>query len=142
MKQTVNQEWMLVVEDQLDLWTLLRMTLRRALPQVEMVHAISKPAALTCLRDCSAERGSLPRLILQDLYVPERTDGLSLVRQLKGVSSPYQAIPVVVMSSSTDPTDSNEVYRFGATSYLVKPLDSQQWAGFLEQVRQYWWAVG
>ena len=132
---------MLVVEDQVDLWVLLRMVLRRAPSQVEMVHAVDKPAALTHLCNGSAERGALPRMILQDLYVPERTDGLSLVSQLKGASSPYRSVPIVVMSASTNLTDISEAYRSGANSYLVKPFDVYEWGGFLEQVRQYWWDV-
>lgn len=131
--------WLLIVEDQADQWVVLRHFLKHTLPGIEMVNAVSKPAAITCLHDCSRERGLLPRLILQDLHLPEREEGISLLSLLKEAASPYRHLPVIVMSSSDDPVNINETYGLGANSYLIKPVNRDEWSRFTEQIRQYWW---
>jgi hypothetical protein len=45
MKPTPDTDWMLIVEDQLDLWTLLEAHLKTALPALPLVR-VSQPRPL------------------------------------------------------------------------------------------------
>jgi len=77
-----------------------------------------------------------PRVILLDLKLP-RLDGLQVLRRLK-TDPRTQAIPVVVMTSSTDERDVIETYRLGANSYIVKPVDFIEFQQAARSIGQYW----
>jgi len=77
-----------------------------------------------------------PRVILLDLKLP-KVDGLEVLRTIRQ-DPRTQFIPTVVMTSSNQERDVIESYRLGVNSFIVKPVDSDQ---FLEVVRNlglYW----
>ncbi|GAB3027146.1 response regulator [Spirosoma pulveris] len=137
MSQDQQKNWMMVVEDQVDTWRLLKGALRRTLPNVLTVDASNGPTALSYLHGCLVERRPLPRMILMDLYMPTLEDGLQLLYTLKEPTSDYRHLPVVVMSSSTDPRDRQQITQRGS-NYLTKPVSYADWDSFLSSVDQYW----
>lgn len=71
-----------------------------------------------------------PKVILLDLKLP-KVDGIEVLKRLK--SNPRtRAIPVVVLTSSRAERDIVESYQLGVNSYIVKPVDFEQ---FTEAVR-------
>jgi two-component system response regulator len=85
-----------------------------------------------------AERrsGDLPKLILLDLKLP-KVNGLEVLQRLK--SDPRtRAIPVVVLTSSSEERDIVESYKLGVNSYVVKPVDFTQFTEALRQIGSYW----
>ena len=81
----------------------------------------------------------MPKLIILDLYLPKRADGLELLRQIKALPSPCNQLPVVMLSSSSDRTDISQSYQYGGSSYLVKPTDFEAWLTYFQELRTYWW---
>jgi CheY-like chemotaxis protein len=80
--------------------------------------------------------GLIPRLILLDLKLP-KIDGLEVLRKLK--SDPVtQAVPVVVLTSSREERDIVESYHLGVNSYIVKPIDFEQFTNAVRNVGLYW----
>lgn len=78
----------------------------------------------------------IPRLILLDLKLP-KVDGLEVLQQLK--SDPRtQSIPVVVLTSSQEERDIVESYKLGVNSYIVKPIDFQQFTDSISRIGLYW----
>ena|SRR2546422_7064883 len=78
----------------------------------------------------------LPDLLLLDLRMP-RKDGfqvLEWVRQEPGLST----LRVVVLTSSEDMRDVNRAYSLGANSFLVKPLDFENFLGVVQALQGYW----
>lgn len=72
-----------------------------------------------------------PRVILLDLKLP-KVDGLEVLRRVKG-DPRTRMIPIVVLTSSREERDVVESYRLGVNSYIIKPVDFEQ---FTEAVRQ------
>ncbi len=78
----------------------------------------------------------IPRVILLDLKLP-KVDGLEVLRRLKGDPA-SRAIPVVVMTSSREEQDLMESYQLGVNSYVVKPLDFDNFSDAVAQLGLYW----
>lgn len=77
-----------------------------------------------------------PKVILLDLKLP-KVSGLEVLRQLK--SDPRtQMIPVVVLTSSAEHRDMIDSYQFGVNSYIVKPVDFEQFNQAVQQLGFYW----
>ncbi len=84
------------------------------------------------------DRGPLdaPRMILLDLKLP-KVDGLEVLRQIKADEG-LRRIPVVVLTSSNHETDIVESYNLGVNSYIVKPVEFDQFTETVRQLGMYW----
>lgn len=78
----------------------------------------------------------LPELILVDLKMP-KVDGFELVRWIRRQTG-FAKIPVVVLTSSDAIRDVNRAYTLGANSFLVKPLDFENFVETAKTLRKYW----
>jgi CheY-like chemotaxis protein len=77
-----------------------------------------------------------PSLILLDLNLPG-TDGREALSMIK--KDPlHRAIPVVVLTTSSDDRDIEICYRSGANSYIQKPVDLEQYMRLIRLVAEYW----
>jgi CheY-like chemotaxis protein len=79
----------------------------------------------------------LPKLIVMDIKMPRRT-GFEVLEWAKGRSGPLKRIPIVIVSSSEDPTDINRAYELGANAYMVKPVDFRAVEHLFQSITQYW----
>lgn len=77
-----------------------------------------------------------PRLILLDLKLP-LVDGLELLQIVKA-DEWTRSIPTVVFTSSRQKRDLYESYRLGANSYIVKPVDFEQFSEAVRSLEHYW----
>ena len=133
---------LLVVEDQDDIWLLLTFFLAKCFPDVFIHRTANRADTVDYIRQGVAGQVSLPKLILQDLYLPERADGLGLLADIQQLLSGHQRIPTLVMSSSIAPEDVQLAYRAHASYYLAKPLELSQWLNLCRSLHQFWWDQG
>ncbi len=77
-----------------------------------------------------------PRLILLDLNLP-KINGLEVLRRIKA-SPDISAIPVVVLTASARDRDFIESKRLGAESYIVKPVDFNNFSAVMPQLDLRW----
>ena len=77
-----------------------------------------------------------PKVVLLDLKLP-LVDGIEVLRQVKG-DPRTQVIPVVVLTTSREERDVVDSYRLGVNSYIVKPVDFDQFAEAMKQLGMYW----
>jgi CheY-like chemotaxis protein len=77
-----------------------------------------------------------PKLILLDLKMP-KISGLQVLEKIK--SDPdLKSIPVVILTSSKENPDIEKCYAVGANSYIVKPVDSDNFFNAIKDIGLYW----
>jgi CheY-like chemotaxis protein len=77
-----------------------------------------------------------PSLVLLDLKLP-LVDGLEVLARVKG-DARIRHVPVVVLTSSREERDLVESYQLGVNSYIVKPVNFDQFSAAIEQLELYW----
>src|SRR6185436_10821506 len=114
----------LLVEDNEDHAELVKRTLREVDASIDIVHVRDGEAALDYLGLSTRAEGFAknpkPGLVLLDLRLP-RIDGLDVLRRIKDVVG-LRPIPVVVLTTSSAPSDVTRAYVLHANSYLAKPV--------------------
>lgn len=82
--------------------------------------------------------GKDPRLILLDLKMP-KISGMQVLEILK-TDSTTRAIPIVILTSSSEDPDIKKAYALGANSYIVKPVESENFFQAIKELGLYWMA--
>lgn len=78
----------------------------------------------------------LPVLILLDLKLPRRSgdEVLAWLRQQPGL----KRIPVVVLTTSREYADVNQIYDLGVNAYLVKPVSFDALVEIVQTLNLHW----
>ncbi len=77
-----------------------------------------------------------PHVILLDIKLPF-VDGLEILKRIKQ-DQRTRTIPVVMLTSSREESDLIESYRLGVNSYIVKPVDFDQFKESARTLGMYW----
>jgi two-component system response regulator len=77
-----------------------------------------------------------PKVILLDLKLP-LVDGLEVLQRIKA-DPRTRSIPVVALTSSRQERDLAESYGLGVNSYILKPVDFDQFIDVVRQLGLYW----
>lgn len=78
----------------------------------------------------------MPEVILLDLKLP-KIDGLEVLKHLRA-DERTRLLPVVILTSSTEEQDVINGYKFGANSYIQKPVDFDQFMEAVKHLGLYW----
>jgi CheY-like chemotaxis protein len=78
----------------------------------------------------------VPKVIFLDLKMP-KVNGNEVLAKLKQ-DGRTRKIPVVMFTSSQEPRDIKECFDLGASSYLVKPVDYDDFSKVVKSMGQYW----
>lgn len=80
-----------------------------------------------------------PKVVLLDLKLP-KVSGLEVLKIVKG-DKRTSLIPVVIVTSSRQEPDIKEAYELGVNSYVVKPVDFEQFHNAMSSLGLYWLLV-
>ena len=116
----------------------------RALKKVnlanKLVHLKDGEEALNFIfaREQFSDRkaANVPKVIMLDIKMP-KVDGIEVLRQLKS-NDITRTIPVIIMTSSKEEQDIINSYKLGVNSYVVKPVEFEEFAKAVSQLGMYW----
>ena len=77
-----------------------------------------------------------PKIVLLDLNLP-KIDGLEVLRQIKAHPK-TRVIPICVLTTSREERDIVDSYQLGINSYIVKPVDFEQFVEAIRTLGLYW----
>jgi two-component system response regulator len=85
-----------------------------------------------------AERdiNDLPKVIFLDLKLP-KIDGMEVLEDIRR-NEITNKVPVVVLTSSKEEQDVVNTYNLGVNSYIVKPVEFENFAKAIAEVGFYW----
>ena len=82
------------------------------------------------------DQHGFPAVILLDIKMP-KMNGIEVLRHIRN-DSKFKLIPVIMVTSSGEEKDLVESYKLGANSYVVKPVDFNQFMEAIKILGQYW----
>ena len=133
----------LLVEDNPDDAELTRIAFEEAASQHRLHVVRDGVEALDYLflrgRYATREPAELPAMVLLDLNLP-RLDGREVLQALRAEPA-TQALPVIVLTTSAEPFDIDDVYALGANSYIQKPVEFDRFIDAVRQIEAYWLAL-
>jgi two-component system response regulator len=79
-----------------------------------------------------------PKLIMLDIKMPKMS-GMQVLEILK-TDPVTKSIPIVILTSSAEDPDIRKCYELGANSYIVKPVESNNFFLAIKELGLYWMA--
>ncbi|MCB8943896.1 MAG: response regulator [Ardenticatenaceae bacterium] len=77
-----------------------------------------------------------PHVILLDIRMP-KIDGIQVLKEIKA-STELKHIPVIILTTSEAEADVQKAYQNYANSYLVKPVDFDEFMQLMDELGFYW----
>lgn len=131
----------ILVEDNMDDAALVIRALKKNNLANKLVHLKDGAEALEFIfgNNSSEELEILshsPRVMLLDLKMP-KINGMEVLEKVK--SDPRtKAMPIVVLTSSAEDPDIKLCYTLGANSYIVKPVEFDNFSKVIAELGLYW----
>jgi CheY-like chemotaxis protein len=135
-----KQFTVLLVEDDLNDIFLVKRAFKMARIQNPLQVVTDGQDAISYLRGegkyADRETYCLPKLMVMDIKMP-RKDGFEVLEWIKQ-DHLLRRIPVIIVSSSDNPSDINRAYELGANAYMVKPVSFRAVEHLFQSITQYW----
>ena len=142
MKKATEVEILLVEDNMSDAELTIR-ALRKVNLANKLVHVKDGAEALDFLfahgEFADRDTQQVPKVVLLDLKMP-KVDGIEVLREIKA-NEATKHIPVVIMTSSKEQQDIVNSYNLGVNSYVVKPVEFQNFAKAVSDLGLYWLLV-
>jgi CheY-like chemotaxis protein len=131
----------IVIEDNEDHLFFIRRALNDNMSEVHVVELPGSCKAVQELRTRWDDMIPAPKLILIDLYLPDRQTGLDTLVGVHQVLAERNArsVPVIVFTFSDRTEDMKASYAHNASGYLTKDADALNWKNDLKNLENFWW---
>ena len=138
MKKVLNGEvdtspLIVLIEDDPDHAELMQRSMAKSGVTSNLIHLSDGKEAIDYFG--SDQPPPLPKLILLDLNLP-KVNGWKVLERLK--NSAYAIVPVVILSSSSDPEDITRSTEMHANSYVSKPTRFKGYVELAHDLSAYW----
>lgn len=106
--------------------------------KITIMHE-SREALKLLKKEAPYEDASRPDLIILDLKMPE-FDGHDFLKVVKH-DPELNFIPIIVLSTSSDPHDLAKSYRLMANCYIVKPVNFMKFKQVITVINDFWLGI-
>jgi len=142
MSNTYQQLEILIVDDNFDDADLVMRALKKHNFVNHIVHLKDGADAIDYIyglgKYSQRNTESLPQVIFLDMKMP-KVGGLEVLAKLK--SDPdKRRIPIVILTSTAEDPDIRKAYDLGANSFIVKPIEFENFAKTVSELGYYWLA--
>lgn len=130
----------LLIEDSLSDAEMITRAFKKENPFCSIEHLEDGASALDYMNEkgkfAETMKSNCPKLILLDLHMP-KINGLEVLEQFRKHPKTRNA-PIVVFSSSKEDSDVRKCYEMGVNSYIVKPVEFQEFTQTIITLGHYW----
>jgi CheY-like chemotaxis protein len=139
MERTVGagRNHLLVIEDNPADVDLLRRALARAKLECQLTVVDDGADAMAFFHP--GAKTEAPDLVIMDLNLPKH-NGLEIIERMRA-NPTFAEVPLVIMSSSSAPSDRSRIEKFQVRKYIVKPADLEEFMKIGWQIRELLAAV-
>ncbi|HYE99843.1 MAG TPA: response regulator [Planctomycetota bacterium] len=134
----------LLVEDEVSDRLMMELAFDKVAPSVRLRCAVDGAEAIDYLSGQGAYGNRtlhpLPQLVLLDLKLPKKS-GFDVLEWMRSEPN-FKHVPVIVLTSSEEPGDLERAYALGATSYLVKSIDTKSMRDVVRGIGEYAALIG
>ena len=130
------QKKIVLVEDNLDDVRLTKLAFENLEISSQFVHCINGEELLAFLKN---EPLSNINYILLDLNMP-KLNGFDVLNNFQG-DEELKRLPVIVFTTSSNPSDISKCYEMGANAYVVKPFDFMDLEKTISAISNFWGEV-
>ena len=134
MESKYNEIEILLVEDNAYDAELIMRALHKVNLANNLVHVKDGVEAIEFLFNENEHKN--PKVILLDIKMP-RLDGIEVLRRLR-LNNKTKLVPVVIMTSSKEEQDIIKSYELGVNSYIVKPVEFNNFSKAISELGLYW----
>lgn len=138
--KTPEKYSILIVEDSIEDYELALRALREAGAGNPVYHCTDGDDALDFLYHKGAykqiDSSPRPDIIFIDLNLPG-TDGFDVLKEIKSDET-LRRIPVIILTTSSDPKNIEDCYSVGANSYIRKPAELDEFMRMINSAKNYW----
>ena len=120
-----------IAEDDTGHANLIKRNIRRAGFKNEIKHFIDGEQTLDYFFGDASDLNRQAYLLLLDIRMP-KIDGISVLSKLRQ-SLPQINIPIIIITTTDDPHEIEKCYALGCNSYMVKPLEYNNFVEALYQ---------
>ena len=97
-------------------------------------------SAITYLMKTAKDDASaLPDIILLDVNLPKR-NGHEVLMSIKSESA-LRHIPVIMLTTSSAPSDITKAYQHHVNCYIVKPVDASKFIDVVTSIEDFWLTI-
>ncbi|HEX9454799.1 MAG TPA: response regulator [Candidatus Binatia bacterium] len=130
----------LLVEDNDNDVELMKIGFKRAKFAVNLNHVANGEECMAYLRkEDNYAAAPTPDLVLLDLNMP-RMDGREVLEEIAR-DERLKHLPIVILTTSDAPEDVLISYKLRCNSYIVKPVDFEQFSKVIHGIAEYWFTL-
>jgi len=135
-----REKHILVIEDNSDHRILMNIALKYSLPKANITSIKDEKSVVDFFTSVWNNLAPLPNLILLDLYLPNRQNGLNLLELIRNFLKSQQLlnVPIIILSNSDHPDDITACYRLNANAYMIKSKDPDSWKSYFSNLCHLW----
>ena len=135
----MNEETViLIAEDDAGHFALVKKNLWRSCTYNDILHFADGRAILDFLLmkgDGPHMTPDTPYILLLDIRMP-KVDGIEVLHEIRAEEA-LKVLPVIMLTTTDNPTEVDRCYKAGCNSYIVKPSDYNMFMACVEQLGMF-----